>query len=81
MTRMDTTVKLELQFATEEGKSRSMSINEPALDLEPEVVQAAMETIAAQNIFEQEGVQIYNQVKGARYVTRSVDEIFESELA
>ena len=78
---MDTTVKLELQFATEEGKSRSMSINEPALDLEPEVVQAAMETIAAQNIFVQEGVQIYNQVKGARYVTRSVDEIFESELA
>ena len=78
---MDTTVKLELQFATEEGKSRSMSINAPALNLEPEVVQAAMDSIAAQNIFEQEGVKIYNQVKGARYVTRSVDEIFESELA
>ena len=78
---MDTTVKLELQFTTEEGKSRSMSINAPALNLEPEVVQAAMDSIAAQNIFEQEGVKIYNQVKGARYVTRSVDEIFESELA
>ena len=78
---MDTSVKLELQFATEEGKSRLMSINEPALDLEPKVVQTAMETIAAQNIFEQEGVQIYNKVKGARYVTRSVDEVFENGLA
>ena len=78
---MDTNVKLELQFATEEGKTRTLSINEPALDLDPETVQAAMDTIAAQNIFEQEGIQIYNQVKGARYVTRSVDEIFQSELA
>lgn len=78
---MDTNVKLELQFATEEGKTRTLSINEPALDLDPETVQAAMDTIAAQNIFEQEGIQIYNQVKGARYVTRSVDEVFQSELA
>lgn len=78
---MDTNVKLELQFATEEGKTRTLSINEPALDLDPETVQAAMDTIAAQNIFEQEGIQIYNQVKGARYVTRSVDEVFQNELA
>lgn len=78
---MDTNVKLELQFATEEGKTRTLSINEPALDLDPQTVQAAMDTIAAQNIFEQEGIQIYNQVKGARYVTRSVDEVFQSELA
>lgn len=74
---MDTTTKLELQFATEEGKSRTLSVNKPALNLEPGVVQSAMEAIAAQGIFEVEGVQLFNQVKGARYVTRVVEDVFE----
>lgn len=74
---MDTTVKLELRFTTEEGKTRTLSVNQPALDLEPAAVQEAMEAIAAQGIFEQDGIQLYNQVKDARYVTRSVDEVFE----
>jgi hypothetical protein len=76
---MDTTIKLELKFGTSEGKTRTLSVNQPALDLEPALVQEAMETIAAQNIFEQDNVQLYNQVKSARYVTRSVDEVFEVE--
>lgn len=76
---MDTTIKLELKFATEEGKSRTINVNQPALDLEPALVQEAMETIARQGIFEQDGIQLYNQVKGARYVTRSVNDIFEVE--
>ncbi|HLR91550.1 MAG TPA: DUF2922 domain-containing protein [Atopostipes sp.] len=78
---MDTTVKLELQFATEEGRTRSLSVNQPAMDLDPAVVEEAMNTIAAQNIFEQEGIQIYNTVKGARYVTRAVEDVFQNELA
>ena len=75
---MDTTIKLELQFATEEGKSRTLNVNQPAMDLDPATVEAAMEAIAAQGIFEFEGVQLYNQVKGARYVTRTVDDVFET---
>lgn len=43
---MDTTVKLELRFTTEEGKTRTLSVNQPALDLEPAAVQEAMEAIA-----------------------------------
>ena len=78
---MDTTIKLELQFATEEGKSRILNVNQPAMDLDPATVEAAMEAIAAQGIFEFEGVQLYNQVKGARYVTRTVDDVFETEDA
>ncbi len=76
---MDTTVKLELRFGTSEGKTRTLSINKPALDLEPGAVQSAMEAIAAQGIFENEGVQLYQDVKSARYVTRSVDDVFELE--
>lgn len=78
---MDTTIKLELQFATEEGKSRTLSVNQPALNLDQKTVETAMEAIAAQGIFENEGVQLYNQVKGARYVTRTVDDVFETEEA
>lgn len=78
---MDTTIKLELKFATEEGKSRTLNVNQPALDLEPALVQEAMETIASQEIFEQDGIQLYNQVKSARYVTRSIDDVFEVEEA
>ncbi len=76
---MDTTVKLELQFATAEGKSRALSINQPAMDLDPVAVQTAMETIAERNIFEQDGISLYNTIKGARYVTRTVEEVFEAE--
>lgn len=75
---MDTTVKLELQFVTEEGKARTLNINQPVLDLEPETVEAAMEAIAAQDIFEQDGVQLYKDIKGARYVSRTVDNVFTS---
>lgn len=75
---MDTNVKLELQFATEEGKTRSLSINQPALDLDPAAVEGAMNTIIAQGIFEQNGVQLYHRAKGARYVTRTVEPIFEA---
>lgn len=78
---MDTTIKLELQFATEEGKSRTLTVNQPAMDLDSAAVEAAMTAIAAQGIFEYEGIQLYNQVKGARYVTRSVDPVFEATEA
>lgn len=78
---MDTTIKLELRFTTEEGKSRTLSVNQPAMDLEPAVVQAAMETIAAQGIFTNDRGQLYHGVKSARYVTRSVDDVFEIEPA
>ncbi|MDN6194130.1 MAG: DUF2922 domain-containing protein [Alkalibacterium sp.] len=74
---MDTTMKLELKFKTSEGKTRTLSVNQPTLGLEPTLVQEAMEAIAAQNIFEQEDVQLYNQVQSARYVTRSTNDLFE----
>lgn len=76
---METTIKLELQFATDEGKSRTLTINQPTLDLDPSVVENAMATIANQGIFEVDGVKLYDSVKGARYVTRTVDAVFKAE--
>lgn len=78
---MDTTVKLECRFMNEEGKSSTLSVNQPAMDLEPAVIQEAMETIVAQGIFKNKGFQLYQEVKGARYVTRTVDNLFEVKQA
>ncbi len=78
---MDTTVKLELRFGTETGKSRTLSVNQPAKNLEPAVVQSAMEAIASQGIFQTDGERLYDSIKGARYVTREVEEIFDTAQA
>lgn len=78
---MDTAIKLELRFTNEEGKSRTLSVNKPAMDLDPAVVKTAMETIAAQGIFANADGQLYHGVKSARYVTRTVADIFETEQA
>ena len=78
---MDINTKLELRFETENGKSRTLNVNQPARELEPSFVQAAMEVIAAQGVFEADGVRLYDSIKGARYVTREVEEIFEASEA
>lgn len=75
---MDTTIKLELQFLNDQGKSRTMNINQPALNLDPAVVENAMAAIAGQGIFERDGVKLYDSIKGARYVTRTVDKLFDA---
>lgn len=71
--------RLELRFATNEEKNRTLAINNPVLSLEPEVVQTAMQSISEQGLFELDGEVLYNRVIGARYVTRTVDDIFEVE--
>lgn len=71
--------KLELCFKTGEGKSKMIGINQPVMDLDSAVVEAAMQKVVDQNMFEKEGVNLFESIKGARYVTRTVDELFETE--
>lgn len=79
MIMSQTTVKLDLRFKTATGKSRLLGIQNPKANLSAETVKSAMNEIVAQKMFENEDGQLYDQVKGARYVTRTVDEIFEVE--
>lgn len=73
--------RLELRFETSEGNNRTLSINNPILDLDPANVESAMNTITEQEMFEQDGAALYSAVKGARYVTRLVDDLFDKEAA
>ncbi|MGX7393490.1 DUF2922 domain-containing protein [Carnobacterium mobile] len=70
---------LELRFNTSLGKAKTMSVQDPVLDLSPEDAQKAMADIIALDLFEKEGVNLYTSVVGARYVERVVEDIFEVE--
>lgn len=70
---------LELRFGTSLGKSKSMSVKDPILNLSTEKAQAAMNSIISLNMFQIEGTNPYATVVGARYVERVVDDIFEVE--
>ncbi|WP_313468251.1 DUF2922 domain-containing protein [Carnobacterium sp.] len=70
---------LELRFNTSLGKAKTMSVQDPILDLSPEDVQKSMADIIALDLFEKEGVNLYTSVVGARYVERVVEDIFEVE--
>ena len=70
---------LELRFNTSLGKAKTMSVQDPILDLTSIDAQKAMDDIIALDLFEIEGVNLYASVVGARYVERVVEDIFEVE--
>lgn len=63
---------LYMDFIDEEGKKRSISIEDPKEDLEPDNIKTTMDLIINKDIFAK-----YKLIKadGARYVTRTVEEV------
>jgi hypothetical protein len=66
--------KLELQFVNLEGKTATLSIDDPIEPVEPASVSAAMDTIIATNIFTSTGGDLVAK-KGARVVERNVADV------
>ncbi len=66
--------KIELQFVNFEGKTATISIDDPIEPVEPVTVSAAMDTIIAANIFTSTGGDLIAK-KGARVVERNVAEV------
>lgn len=73
------TKTLELKFSTSAGKTKTMNVKDPILDLSPTVAQQAMDKIINLNIFEVNGVNPYAGKLSARYVERILTDIFETE--
>lgn len=73
--------RLELLFTNGEGKSSSLVVTDPAENLTPTQIEAAMQLIADQGIVEAKGIQRYADIRGARYVSRQVEEVFTREMA
>ncbi|MER2173316.1 MAG: DUF2922 domain-containing protein [Carnobacterium sp.] len=70
---------LELRFVTSLGKTKTMSVKDPILNLTTEKAQQAMNSIISLNMFQIDGSNPYATVAGARYVERVVNDIFEVE--
>lgn len=66
--------KLELQFVNFEGKTATISIDDPIEPVEAATVSAAMDTIIAANIFTSTGGDLVAK-KGARVVERDVTDV------
>ena len=64
---------LELIFATTAGKEVTLSVEDPRENVTSLELQAGMQTIIAQNIFEVEG-SVLALAKGARVIDRNVVE-------
>lgn len=73
------TKTLELKFSTSAGKTKTMSVKDPILDLSPVVAQQAMDKIINLNLFEVDGVNPYAGRLSARYVERILTDIFETK--
>lgn len=72
---MKKTLTLELKFRTADGKSKNLSLRNPAEDLTSAEIQPAMEAIVALDVFSIEGINPYSGVDSARYVERIITEI------
>ena len=76
---MNETTKLDLNFLNEEGKKKKITLNSPKAELTEEEVTQAMNAIVYSKLCEHGGAINYFEVKGARYVTTAVEDIFEVE--
>ncbi len=64
---------LELQFATADGKTTTLTIDAPKPNVTVAEIQQAMETIVAKNVFAGQAGAL-SAIKGARLVDRQVTE-------
>ncbi|MHC5374534.1 DUF2922 domain-containing protein [Enterococcus sp. LJL120] len=69
--------KLHLQFKNADGSRKTIIIKLCHQNLSPESVRQAMEDLIALKLFERNGVQLYTEIVGAKYVETRVTKIFD----
>lgn len=72
-------LNLELMFKDGENKNNKITITNPLPNLTTAVVQAAQTAIISANLFEKAGVNPYVAADGARYVERTVTDVYVVE--
>ncbi len=77
---METKKVFELKFLDPTGKERKITLSRPAEELDAQTAKAAMDAIVQADIFQSaEGVDLYAQAVSARYVVRSVEEVYDAQ--
>lgn len=75
---MNETYRLELTFVDQLGKTKKVTVRKPIEGLTETEILPVMEVIAENDIFSDDGFDPYEQVKSARYVRTSIEELFEA---
>lgn len=70
-------LKLVTKFQDELGKKHNWSYKEPNPDLTPEEIREAMETLTILNLFEKNGVKMFQKVVSAKFVETVETPIFD----
>ena len=65
--------KLHLRFKGSDRKTKNLIVSRPKDKLKKVVANTAMEDIVEANLFEKDGVQLYEGRRDAYYKTRRVD--------
>ena len=65
--------KLHLRFKGSDRKTKNLIISRPKDKLKKDSANIAMESIIGANLFEKDGVQLYEGRRDAYYKTRRVD--------
>ena len=76
---METTLTLEMKFGTADGKTKNVSLKNPKAGLTSLEIQPVMQTIVGLDAFEVKGINPYATLNGARYVQRSITDVFAAE--
>lgn len=76
---MKETYKLELLFDRPSGKTGKIVIGQPKIGMTEEEIRPSMEAIAASDLFNKEGENVYHAVKEARYIRNTIEEVFSAE--
>ena len=74
-----TTSQLELLFKDGSGKSNKIVVPEPREGLDRQTAETAMTTIIDSDLFAKDGKDLHASTDGARYVTKTVKDIFTVE--
>lgn len=69
--------KLHLQFRNADGSRKTIIIQLCHQNLTPEIVRQAMADLIALKLFERNGVQLYTEIIGAKYVETKVTWLFD----
>lgn len=72
-----TTTTLRLSFKNEENKTKSISLTNAAVNLSEKEIRDVMDEIAAADVFQKDGVDLYKIPCGAEYIERTVNVVFD----
>ncbi|MGM0213938.1 DUF2922 domain-containing protein [Enterococcus sp. AZ109] len=72
-------IKLVGTFLNDAGKKHNLIMKDPNTDLSPEVVKENLELLTTLDLFEKDGVALFQEIVSAKYVETIETPIFEKE--